>query len=51
METKLFEDKNGYVYPYQNGYKIHWENEKYKPKVDICFSKYWEAYYYLKSVC
>lgn len=47
---KLYEDKNGYVYPFEDGYKVHWKNKKLKPDVDIKFSKHWEAYYYLRSV-
>ena len=47
---KLYEDKNGYVYPFEDGYNVRWKNEKLKPDVDIKFSKHWEAYYYLRSV-
>lgn len=47
---KLYEDKNGYIYQFEDGYKVHWKNEKLKPDVDIKFSKHWEAYYYLCSV-
>lgn len=47
---KLYEDENGYVYLYEDGFKVHWKNEKFKPDVDIKFSKYWEAHYYLRSV-
>lgn len=51
MEVKkLYEDKNGYVYPFEDGYRVYWKNEKLKPDVDIKFSKYWEAYNYLRSV-
>lgn len=47
---KYFEDNNGYIYPYEDGYKVFWKNEKLKPKVDIKFSKLQDAYYYLRSV-
>lgn len=47
---KLFEDENGYVYPVEDGYKVHWKNEKFKPDVDIKFSNHWEAHHYLRSV-
>lgn len=50
---KIYEDKNGYVYPCEGGYKIHWKNEKLKQlKQDENkkFSKHWEAYCHLRSV-
>ena len=47
---KLFEDENGYVYPYENGYKVFWKKEELKPDVDIKFSKLYEAHFYLRSV-
>ena len=50
MLEKMYEDENGYVYPVEDGYKVHWKNEKFKPDVDITFSKHWEAHYYLRSV-
>jgi len=51
MEVKkLYEDKNGYVYTFEDGYRVYWKNEKFKPDVDIKFSKHWEAYNYLRSV-
>lgn len=50
MSEKMYEDENGYVYPCEDGYRVHWENDKFKPDVDIKFSKHWEAYYYLRSV-
>lgn len=54
MENKvmkrIFEDENGYVYSSEDGYRVYWKKEELKPDVDIKFSKYWEAYYYLRSV-
>ena len=50
MLEKMYENENGYVYPVEDGYKVHWKNEKLKPDVDITFSKHWEAHYYLRSV-
>lgn len=47
---RIFEDENGYVYPYDDGYKVHWKKEELRPDVDIKFSKYNEAYFYLRSV-
>lgn len=50
METeKMYEDNNGYVYSFEDRYKVHWKNEKLKPDADIKLSKHWEAYYYLRS--
>jgi len=51
MNKKMVEDKNGYVYPYENGYKVYWKKEELKPAVDIVFSYFNEAYFYLRSVC
>lgn len=50
MYQKIYEDQNGYVYPCEDGYRVCWKNKKFKPDVDIKFSKYYEAYYYLRSV-
>ena len=47
---KLFENKNGYVYPYEDGYKVYWKKEELKPDVDIKFSNCNEAIFYLHSV-
>jgi len=47
---KIFEDENGYIYPYEGGFKICWKNKKLKPDIDIKFSRLNEAWYYLRSV-
>lgn len=52
-ENKIYEDENGYIYPFEGKYKIFWKNEKFKlfkPEVDIKFTKFYEAYFYLRSV-
>lgn len=46
----IFEDQNGYIYPSEDGYRVHWKKEELKPDVDIKISNYREAYYYLRSV-
>ena len=46
----FYENENGYVYPYEDGYKVFWKKEELKPDVDIKFSKLSEAYFYLCSV-
>jgi len=51
MNEKMVEDKNGYVYPYRNGYKVCWKKEELKLAVDIVFSYFNEAYFYLHSMC
>lgn len=52
METnkRMFEDGNGYVYPVQSGYKVHWKNESLKPDIDITFRDFNKAHFYLRSV-
>jgi hypothetical protein len=47
---KLFEDENGYVYQSENGYRVHWKKEEFIPEVNIKFSDWQHAYYYLRSV-
>lgn len=47
---KMFENENGYVYPYEDGYKVHWKKEELKPDVDIKFSNFNDAHFYLRSV-
>lgn len=50
IESKLFEDANGYIYRDGKGYRVFWKNEKYKPHIDLLFSYINEAYFYLRSV-
>lgn len=50
MVKRMLEDENGYVYPIENGYKVYWKNEKFKPNIDITFTNFREAYFYLRSV-
>ena len=47
----MFEDENGYVYPVEKGYKVYWKKEILKPNIDIIFTHFNEAYFYLRSVC
>lgn len=50
MTERMFEDENGYVYPVENGYKIYWKKENLKPDIDITFTTFNEAHFYLRSV-
>lgn len=47
---KLFENENGYVYPVENGFRVYWKKEELKPNVDIKFTNFNEAWFYLNSV-
>ncbi len=47
---KLFEDENGYVCPSEDGYKVFWKKAELKPEVDVIFSNYNEAHFYLRSI-
>ncbi len=47
---KLFEDENGYIYPSEDGYRVYWKKVKFIPDVDIKFSDFNEAHFYLRSV-
>ena len=47
---KLFENENGYIYPFENGYKVFWKKEEFKPDIDITFYNYNEACFYLRLV-
>lgn len=47
---KLFENENGYVYPVENGFRVYWKKEELKPNVDIKFTNFNEAWFYLNSI-